>query len=201
MKRAVRIDSRRRVALSWMLVVLWAALIFFMSAHTGADLDTGEGIAAQIKRWLAGLAAPIFGEGADVVSPLAHFMEYAVFGALLFVALFQTRRSAETETASRQGTAEESASPKDIAEESAGPNDDNGKLASPGGATGTPASPAPRTLWLLALAAVAIASLYGVTDEFHQSFVPDRACDPVDWLVDTAGAALGAVIARKAIRR
>lgn len=36
--------------------------------------------------------------------------------------------------------------------------------------------------------AVLMASVYGVTDEFHQSFVPGRMPDVVDWLVDTAGA-------------
>ena len=39
----------------------------------------------------------------------------------------------------------------------------------------------------LALVAVALASLYAVTDEFHQSFVPGRMCDPADWLTDTLG--------------
>lgn len=39
---------------------------------------------------------------------------------------------------------------------------------------------------------IAVASLYGVTDEIHQIFVPGRCCDPVDWAVDTAGATLGA---------
>jgi VanZ family protein len=42
-----------------------------------------------------------------------------------------------------------------------------------------------------AVTALAIASAYGVTDELHQLFVPGRQCDPVDWLVDTAGAAAG----------
>ena len=37
---------------------------------------------------------------------------------------------------------------------------------------------------------VACASLYGVTDEFHQLFVEGRMCDPADWAVDTAGALL-----------
>ncbi|MDP2300717.1 MAG: VanZ family protein [Coriobacteriia bacterium] len=41
-----------------------------------------------------------------------------------------------------------------------------------------------------ALIAIALASAYGITDEFHQSFVPGRVPDPVDWLVDTTGAAL-----------
>ncbi len=41
------------------------------------------------------------------------------------------------------------------------------------------------------LLSVAVCSLYGVSDEFHQSFVPTRFPDPVDWLVDTAGAVIG----------
>ena len=42
--------------------------------------------------------------------------------------------------------------------------------------------------------AVLIASLYGITDEIHQLFAPGRFCDPVDWLVDTAGAFVGAEV-------
>ena len=40
--------------------------------------------------------------------------------------------------------------------------------------------------------ALACGSAYGVTDEFHQLFVPGRMCDPADWAVDTAGTLLGA---------
>ncbi|WP_350454362.1 VanZ family protein [Slackia heliotrinireducens] len=47
--------------------------------------------------------------------------------------------------------------------------------------------------WVYALV---IASCYGVTDEFHQLFVPDRACDPADWLVDTVAAGIGAFATR-----
>ncbi len=36
--------------------------------------------------------------------------------------------------------------------------------------------------------AVVIASLYGVSDELHQAFVPTREMSIVDWLTDTAGA-------------
>jgi VanZ family protein len=35
-----------------------------------------------------------------------------------------------------------------------------------------------------------LASLYGISDEFHQSFVPGRNPDVVDWAADTAGALL-----------
>ncbi len=40
-----------------------------------------------------------------------------------------------------------------------------------------------------ATAAWAIASLYGLTDEYHQSFVPERTADPADALADAVGAA------------
>jgi hypothetical protein len=51
-------------------------------------------------------------------------------------------------------------------------------------------------VWSL-LAAVAIATLYGVTDEFHQSFVPNRMTDPKDLLVDFLGATAGALAAMR----
>lgn len=44
-----------------------------------------------------------------------------------------------------------------------------------------------------AAAAWAIASAYGVTDEFHQAFVPNRSADLLDWRADTLGAG-GAVL-------
>lgn len=42
-----------------------------------------------------------------------------------------------------------------------------------------------------ALVVLLVCSLYGVTDEFHQSFVPGRMPDPMDWMVDTVGASVG----------
>jgi hypothetical protein len=42
--------------------------------------------------------------------------------------------------------------------------------------------------------AIGLASAYGITDEIHQAFVPGRQADPLDWLADTAGAALGALL-------
>lgn len=45
-----------------------------------------------------------------------------------------------------------------------------------------------------AFAATAVASMYGVTDELHQYFVPGRSCDVHDWLADTSGAAIAVII-------
>ena len=42
------------------------------------------------------------------------------------------------------------------------------------------------------LGALLVGSLYGASDELHQSFVPNRTCDPRDWAADTVGVALGA---------
>jgi hypothetical protein len=44
----------------------------------------------------------------------------------------------------------------------------------------------------LAVLAVAISVLYGVTDEFHQSFVPGRQADSWDLVKDFGGAAVAA---------
>jgi VanZ family protein len=44
-----------------------------------------------------------------------------------------------------------------------------------------------------ALVALLVSSLYAATDEFHQSFVDTRNGSPLDWLIDSAGAASAAL--------
>jgi VanZ family protein len=46
---------------------------------------------------------------------------------------------------------------------------------------------APAAFWL--------ASAYAVTDEVHQAFVRGRHGSPVDWLIDSAGALIGIMVA------
>jgi VanZ family protein len=41
--------------------------------------------------------------------------------------------------------------------------------------------------------AIVVASVFGVTDEVHQFFVPFRESSWLDWLADTIGAAIGAI--------
>ena len=53
----------------------------------------------------------------------------------------------------------------------------------------------------LVVGALAIGSLYGVTDEWHQYFVPARSCDPADWAVDTVASGLGAWATYALMRR
>lgn len=41
-------------------------------------------------------------------------------------------------------------------------------------------------------AAILLSTLYGVSDEIHQSFVPGRVADPYDAIADAVGSLLGA---------
>ncbi|HMS85489.1 MAG TPA: VanZ family protein [Nitrospira sp.] len=42
------------------------------------------------------------------------------------------------------------------------------------------------------LLAIVFTSLYGISDEIHQAFVPFRESSVFDWIADTVGAAVGA---------
>jgi VanZ family protein len=52
-----------------------------------------------------------------------------------------------------------------------------------------------------ALFAFLIASGYAATDEFHQSFIEGRHGSPIDWAIDSAGAAIVALRLRTAPSR
>ncbi|MFC5467252.1 VanZ family protein [Cohnella suwonensis] len=54
--------------------------------------------------------------------------------------------------------------------------------------------------WPGAMLNVALCALYGVTDEWHQSYVPMRTPDPSDLLHDAIGAAVAAVLVLIALR-
>ncbi|MBE0435524.1 MAG: VanZ family protein, partial [Methylomicrobium sp.] len=48
--------------------------------------------------------------------------------------------------------------------------------------------------WLLAVVSLIFCSLYGISDEWHQSFVDGRSSDVYDWIADTIGAAIALFI-------
>jgi VanZ family protein len=55
---------------------------------------------------------------------------------------------------------------------------------------GWPQAPKRTLIW----ASVISTALYGLSDEIHQYFVPERSADLLDWLADAVGGAVGAVI-------
>ena len=149
-----RLSRRACALLSWAAVAITLAFIFCMSAKTGNDLDNHSGIISIVKNFLVAGATALFGREVDV-SPVGHFTEYLLLGAVLANALRFT--------------------PWTIFERNA--------TAHPAGMLGDLPNP---------LVALILSSLYGVSDEFHQIFTPGRSCDPMDWLVDTCAAAIGA---------
>ena len=58
-----------------------------------------------------------------------------------------------------------------------------------------------KPLWLVALISLFFCSLYGLFDEWHQSFIPGRTSDAADWVADTIGAATCILILFKLRRR
>ena len=51
------------------------------------------------------------------------------------------------------------------------------------------------------LGAIAVATLYGVLDELHQTLVPGRVFDLADLLADAVGASLGATVGWRRYQR
>jgi VanZ family protein len=47
---------------------------------------------------------------------------------------------------------------------------------------------------LTLVAAILLTSIYGASDEFHQSFTPMRTADVRDWLADSIGGVVGAIV-------
>jgi VanZ family protein len=47
---------------------------------------------------------------------------------------------------------------------------------------------------ILAIISILFCSLYGISDEWHQSFVEGRTSDSIDWLADTLGAIIATVL-------
>ncbi len=52
-----------------------------------------------------------------------------------------------------------------------------------------------------ALRWIAVVSLLGATDEWHQQFIPSRSMDVRDWMADTAGAVTGLTLVTALARR
>ena len=70
---------------SWVALFCWAGFIFYMSAHTSSEL--AQGVFAHVREVIEQLVWKYYGYVEDPVSPIGHFFEYFIFGALLGNAL------------------------------------------------------------------------------------------------------------------
>ena len=153
---------------------------------------------ALIKRWippcLVAAAITFDSSCSHVAMPaitnfdkVAHFAVYGFLGTLVYRA---GRADANDPSHSDQAHGRDARATRNGGQAHHGGQAWHGRLAhvweildAKGRFSGWPA-------WL----AVLIVSAFGVTDEWHQSFVPGRDCDVFDWLSDTLGAALAVIL-------
>lgn len=54
--------------------------------------------------------------------------------------------------------------------------------------------------WTWPPGVIAAGWLYGLSDEFHQTFVPGRTAEAADWIADALGVMVGLFLYRRAVR-
>ena len=54
---------------------------------------------------------------------------------------------------------------------------------------------------IVMIASLCFCSIYGMSDEWHQSYVPEREADVLDWLADTIGALIALITIQLTKRR
>ncbi len=158
----------------WFATFAWATLIFHLSTPAfGADRSIP--ILARLLAFFHVLVSPPTLDLLDTfIRKLAHLTEYAILALFLYRSFYGSRTlhaappdQPPAQRAIRLGE----------------------RSIRAGGSCPLPA----RSPWRprLAFCCVVIAGLYSVTDEFHQSFTPNRVASALDCLLDTTGAAAG----------
>lgn len=120
-----------------------------------------------------------------VIRKIAHFTEYLVFGASLVLTVRELtanvpawrraqKASRKKEDAQKEGTQKEDAQIEGTQKE-----ERKNYSATP---------------LITGIIAWGAGTLYAVTDEFHQYFVPGRCCDWKDMCIDSAGVATGCLL-------
>ncbi len=205
--------NRLHVIVSAVAVVAWCVFIFAMSAQPA---DESTELSMGIVWRIVGFIVPGYDQMSpadqlywqEVLEPIArktaHFLEYAVLGALmmnLVVRLSDARhgqvaREAEREDAregvceaeregAREGRREGQYEHVRDAERESLCEDGKSPIV----------QEKARYLREHAVVAWALATIYASTDEIHQTFVPGRAGMPIDVLLDSAGVLVGVLVA------
>ena len=167
--------------------ILWMSIIFMFS-HRPAEVSaqdsyevgmmTGHVVVEDFEEW-SFVDQLAFAMKVDhPIRKLAHFTEYLILAVLLCGAVYGGR--AEVSAGAVNGGR---------SEESAGAVNGGGAEVSAGAINGGK----PRA-WLRWLLPWLIATLYAVSDEFHQYFIPGRSCQVGDVMIDSAGACVGVLV-------
>ncbi len=169
------------------LVMFWMILIFLLSHRPGPEsqqdsyevgIMTGHVVIEDFEEW-SFVDQLAFAMKVDhPIRKLAHFTEYLILAVLLCGAVYGGRAEASAGTVYGGR-----------AEASTGAVNGGGAEASAGTVDGGK----PRT-WLRWLLPWLIATLYAVSDEVHQYFIPGRSCQVGDVMIDSAGACVGVMV-------
>ena len=180
-------SSTKRLIFHLALTLFMMAFIFWQSALP-AEVSSQE--SGAIVRFLAGLLHADEDLISFIVRKTAHFTEYLVLGLCLFLTVrdFRWQKNCKAYNSAKRF----SGMPADRKPGSAVPPADRkpGSAVPPAG-SGISACLVP---W-------AIGTLYAVSDEVHQYFVPGRSCELRDMLIDACGVAVGAAALWRLSRR
>lgn len=172
-------DSEPKSRICWLASLLavlgMMALIYWFSAQTA---DTSSGLSGGICTKLVRFADRILGLGVDRegIRQLAEMIETPLRKCSHFLEYLLLGMAVETHFS--------------IAENIFFASGEQGEEDKTGGADSG-------RIRRIIFFAVLFSMLYACTDEFHQIFVPGRACRAADVLIDTAGALTGALIANR----
>lgn len=156
--------------------------MFGISTDAGSSRRTSR-IIGPILRWFhPGVTDETISRVQLVVRKGAHFTEYAILALLSWRALRGSRR------------------PDAFGRPDAHGRPQAGRVLATGPPSTPPSSPPPASAWPLpwrqreALLAFAIAVVFALTDEWHQTTVPSRQGQFSDVLIDATGAAGGLAV-------
>jgi len=152
-----------KIIISWLLVILWAGVIFYLS---GKCADDSQNQSRGLINTVTGVFGTVITDEEQmtnidgIVRETSHGVEYFIFGALVFNAVFLYR----TESKKKKN----SYSSDSITQKSCRINDSI-KIS------------------------VIICILFEISDELHQIPIPGRAFELLDLSIDTVGACLGII--------
>lgn len=128
-----------------------------------------------------------------IIRKLAHFTEYMVFGACLLLTVRDYFRAGLIS----QTSAHKSATSTQLTTSAQTPTSTQTPASVPTTNSAqqpvTPAHPKNITFTVGAFSWL-LGTIYAITDEIHQYFVPGRACSTFDILIDSAGVACGMIL-------
>ena len=211
-------NRKTKITIAAALVVLMCGFVFYMSAKPALDSD-------EMSLGIVDVVLPLIVQGFDaldeaarsdlvstanhIVRKLAHFSEFALLSMLMFNLVHQVASLREEKRTSGKRNEGEPGSVyasrgEPLPAQSAGSSRDKLAAAYAGAseeredklsATARASRGKPLPTPPAAAAAWVLTTLYAATDEFHQLFVPGRACLATDVAIDSSGALLGAAIA------